>query len=146
MNLSNEFEQYKLLKLTSADDITSVELVSEFSDDHIPCADAKINGIDVSLFYCGSIVIGALAFASESAKAKKQVFNALQCEISTQVNMMFDKCDDELADELKTQRSAYERALEYVRDAGPNSDIWSEVAGYIQKPDLLINTEKMTII
>ena len=145
MNFSNEYDQYKLLDLKSAADITSTELVHEFSDDHIPCADAKINGIEVSLYYCGTVAVGALEFANESPKAREAVFEALQTEISASINSMFDYVIEELTEAVEKDRFAFETVLAYIRKCGKESSTWSEVAGYFEEENDLIDASTMTL-
>ncbi len=146
MNFSDKYEQHKLLSITSADDITSVDLLSEFSDDHIPCANVNINNIDVDLFWCGSVVIGACEFADESPAAKRKVFLSLRSEIETSINIMFDKGNTELNECLVSDLFAYEQVMKYIRNQGPSSSIWTEVVGYFEYEDVSpIDTKTMTI-
>jgi len=145
MNLSNDFNQHELLKIKSADDIKTAELVNEFSDGNIPCADALINNIEVALYFCGSKVIGALEYSNESPSARQAVFDALQSETSVTISSMFDLSDGELSNEVMLNRSAYKHALEYVRESGRDSSIWSEVAGYFETESNLVNIETMSL-
>jgi hypothetical protein len=144
MNLSMN-NQHLLLDLKSADDIYTTELIHEFSDDHIPCADAKINGVECTLFYCGSVTIGALEYADESYNARKRVFESLQAEISMTINSMFDFVEDELHDAITKDRFAYSVALSYIRRHGPDSDTWSEVAGYFENGENAFDIDPVTM-
>ena len=114
------------------ENIKTTKCLREFEDDHIPCAKAKINGVVVDLFWCGSRVVGALDFASRDSKAKRVVFKALQCEIHASLNGLFDKTDEDLKKSIEKRPDVYQVVLDYVRAKGKRSSLWKEISGYLK--------------
>ena len=74
-------QNINLLSQQLTNRISSVQIINEFSDDHIPCADVKFifkDGIvfETSLYYLGGIGIGALYFF-DSEKAQQYLTTTL---------------------------------------------------------------------
>ena len=137
-------QQRKMLSILKVEDIKTVKLVREFEDDHIACADALINGVEVGLFWCGSATIGALEFWKESPKAKKRVFEAVRSEVETSINVMFDMCDADLLAELREIDGlvAYNEVLDYAVKRGKKSSIYKEILGYMKNSPEIFDSKK----
>ena len=137
-------EHRKLLDLTSAADIETVEFMGEFDDDHIACVTAKINGVGVDIYWCGCEGVAAVMYANEVDRAREKVFELLRSEIHITLEVMFDASDDDLRNEIIEHRESYEAALEYIRRHGSESDIWKEVAGHAPFGGL-VDVDKMVL-
>ncbi len=117
-----------LLRVKNPSDINTMRLVSEFSDDRIPCATAMINRVQIDLWYCGGRTIGALE--CDGDKAKKIVFEAMQSELHMTVNSMFDRSDEELAEEVASNRKLYQEMLDHLNSLRKNNSLRTEIEGY----------------
>jgi hypothetical protein len=67
--------------------ITRVEQIGdEWRDDHIDCCAVRVHfedyePVEVSLWWCGPVIIGALRYADESARAMADVLRELRSSI-----------------------------------------------------------------
>lgn len=66
----------QLLQIKSVDDIRSVEIENEYTDDHQHCADVKINDIDLEMLWYDDL--GFLKYWDESPKALKRLIRAIR--------------------------------------------------------------------
>ena len=89
MNNTNKQKQAKrkaelqvLKAIASLDDIKTVKIVNIFEDDHLMCADTKVNGIDIGFYYCDTL--GFLDYWDDSSRAKQDLFAALQNSIEVE--------------------------------------------------------------
>jgi hypothetical protein len=78
-----EAERKTLTDIKVPDDIKTTECVAEWTDDHIDCFGAKINGVELGFWCVGPQFGGYLECADESAKARKRVFDTLVREIQS---------------------------------------------------------------
>ena len=125
-----------LMSIKRGSDITSMKLLSEFEDDHIACAKAKINGVTCELYWCGGKVVGALE-CDDSEKAKRIVCNSLRAELHTDVCCMFDMVDEELIEAINGDRKSYECVLEHYRSLRSNNNYRKEIAGALEDSDVV---------
>lgn len=119
-----------LAAIKSPTDIKKMRLVNEFEDDHIPSADAIINNVKISLWCCGSKVVGALEF-NDSAKAKKTVYDALRTEFYVNLAAMFDETDEAMKQTIEENREFFETVLSYLRSLRKNNPLRKEMSEYL---------------
>jgi hypothetical protein len=67
-----------LIAIKSPADITSVELVDMFIDDHACCAEAKINGAYAFFGWYDEISLGFLKYWKDSPTARQDLFESLK--------------------------------------------------------------------
>jgi len=71
----------QLLEIKKPSDIKSLEIVRTFEDDHLPCCDAKINGIEIEFYYYDD-GFGFLKYYKESATAFEDLLGAIQNSVN----------------------------------------------------------------
>lgn len=121
-----------LADIKSADDINSFSFKSMFWDDGEACVNAEVNGVNISFWYCGVRVVGALEWASlDNGRARKLIYQTLRAEFHANLNSMFDPNDD-LEDQVKNHRRMYVVWLSYVRGLNTNSSLRKEIASYFE--------------
>lgn len=75
-DLSKEdFEVLQAIK--TVNDIKTVEMEAEWSDDHCPCVGVVINGVKCSFWWLVREYAAAFEYANDSARAKKRVFEVV---------------------------------------------------------------------
>jgi hypothetical protein len=83
--MDNKSKQIKkLLKIKNRSDIKSFEILDEYEDDHLPCAECKINGIEIAFMWYDNL--GALYYWKDSDSA----FNDLKTYIKNEFDMAVD--------------------------------------------------------
>lgn len=68
-----------LLSIKCADDITQVEIIDEYEDDHARCADVKVNGAPIEFMWYENL--GFIHYWNDSPKAKQDLFANIQHSI-----------------------------------------------------------------
>jgi hypothetical protein len=78
----------KLAKLAVAN-IKTVTAISEWTDDHIICATATINGVKTEFLYCGWQILAALQYF-DHPKAKKELIEYIANQIECVCDIILD--------------------------------------------------------
>lgn len=65
-----------LLATKKADDITSVEIISEYEDDHAMCAEVRVNGAPIEFLWYDNL--GFIHYWNDSPKAKQDLWESIQ--------------------------------------------------------------------
>jgi hypothetical protein len=73
-------EMQKLLAIQKPEDIKTTEVLETWDDDHEVCAGAEINSVKIAFWHCGTIA-GAIAYATDSPRARKDLFEYLVGDI-----------------------------------------------------------------
>jgi RNA polymerase sigma factor (sigma-70 family) len=69
-------EQNVLNNIKTVDDLKSVEVVGEWSDDHVPCVGVKINGVEIGFWWLDNSGIAAFHYP-DSGKAKQTIVDII---------------------------------------------------------------------
>lgn len=85
-----------LLQIKSVDDIESLKVTGEYTDDHQQCAYVEINGFEVEFLWYDEL--GFLYYYKESPKAAAKLIQA----IHTAAVMMAEALQEEYDEELKS--------------------------------------------
>lgn len=65
-----------LMKIKTADDIESVEVVEYYTDDHQPCATVKVNDVEIEFLWYDNL--GFLEYWNDSARAAKDLVSNIK--------------------------------------------------------------------
>jgi len=71
-------ERAILKKIVKVTDLESVELLSDWEDDHQVCIGVRVNGVEFGIWWTGTEVIGAFEYAMDSARAKIRVVDEIR--------------------------------------------------------------------
>ena len=80
--MKQQIEQ--LLQIKTPDDIKSIEIIRLFDDDHLPCCDAKINGIEIGFHYYDD-GFGFLKYYKDSPIAFKDLLDAIENAVNVEL-------------------------------------------------------------
>lgn len=83
----------KLLKIKNKSDIKSFKILDVYEDDHLQCADCKINGTKISFMWRDEI--GFIEYWSDSKKAFADLKNAIKEEYDMAVQYETDYPDED---------------------------------------------------
>ena len=70
-------EMRKILAIRKLDDIKTIKLMNSWQDDHITCAGFRLNGVQMALWWCGEEIVGAIKYADESSRARKDLLTEI---------------------------------------------------------------------
>lgn len=73
-----EAEQQTLLAIQGPEDIKSVEVLSAWTDDHLPCIGLRLNGVEVGFWWTDPALEGLAEAAPESKRARLRIFELLE--------------------------------------------------------------------
>ena len=83
-----------LLRIKSIDDIESLNITREYTDDHRQCACVEINGIEVEFLWYDEL--GFLSYYKESPKAAARLIKAIHAAAVMMAESMQQEYDEEL--------------------------------------------------
>ena len=86
-------EQAAIKQLAFSKEPIRVEVVDEWTDDHLPCIGAEVNGVPMGFWWLSSHGVGALTYADDSKKAQTRVRKMLRSQV--------EMWDEEQAEEKK---------------------------------------------
>lgn len=75
-----EDEVSRLREIKTPEDITDVEVIDEWTDDHLPCIGVKINGVEIGLWWCDTT--NAFHYW-DSPKAKNDILGCIDNYLSS---------------------------------------------------------------
>ena len=120
--------------------IMTMSLLREFSDDHIPCAVAKLNGVEFDLWWCGGHVVVALEI-SDSEQAKEIVFGAVVSNVHTSFAELFEETDEELRKMIDANRDVYDVVLTCIKGLNRDDSLYKEMHDMFTKhPSTVIDS------
>lgn len=74
----------KLLKIKNRSDIKSFKILDEYEDDHLPCVECKINGVEIAFMWYDNL--GALYYWKDSDSAFKDLKTYIKHEYDMAVD------------------------------------------------------------
>jgi hypothetical protein len=83
-----------LLSIKSIDDIKSLDITHEYTDDHQPCAEVQINGIAVEFLWYDDL--GFLQYYDESPKAAAKLLQSIKFVAFAALEELSDEWDEEM--------------------------------------------------
>jgi hypothetical protein len=83
-----------LLQIKSINDVQSLNIIDEYTDDHLPCAEVEINGINVDFLWYDEL--GFLRYYKESPAAANRLIDAIHASAGAMAENLEEDYDEEL--------------------------------------------------
>ena len=92
----NKQQIEQLLQIKSIKDITSLNIIDEYTDDHQQCAEVEINGVTMEFLWYDEL--GFLYYYNESPKAATKLITSIRSNCFMAMERMEEEEFDEVAE------------------------------------------------